>query len=565
MRHELARPHRTPKPEPRRRWIGRLSLTGLYFGGLWCASTFTPSLVPRDWLFQGLLSGVVLAVGYGFGAALAALWEFLELPVIPQRYRRPLYWVLIAVTVARLGWYFMQTRDWQVPARELLEMPQVDHEYYLRIIAIMLIVAGLLLLIGRLLVLGVGWAARLPKRVSQRRIASVLGIAVFAVLLVLVVNGTLVRGVITVIDNTLAAADTRDPEGAVPPTTANFSGSPDSLVPWDLLGYSGKLYMTEGHVAEEISDFTGRAALDPIRLYVGLRAGDDHEARAALALEELKRSGAFDRQILVIATPTGTGWIDDNGITPLEFMHDGDTAVVAVQYSYLSSPLSLILQPGLVQESATVVFREIYDHWASLPEDDRPELYLFGLSLGSLGSEGSITLQSLVKDRISGALWVGPPFRNPVWRSIRANRDPDSPDWQPVFEEGTVFRTLTRSNSLDDAGPDWGPVRIAYLAYPTDAIVFFQESMWYRRPDWLDEPRGPDVSPEFEWTPVVTMWQVAVDMLGAFNTPAGHGHNYRMVDYGTGWMGVTQPEDWTAEDNARLADLMNDARPKGGN
>ncbi|MDJ0512129.1 MAG: alpha/beta-hydrolase family protein, partial [Methyloceanibacter sp.] len=98
-----------------------------------------------------------------------------------------------------------------------------------------------------------------------------------------------------------------------------------------------------------------------MRVYAGLRSADSPEQQAQKALADLIEMDAFSRSSMVIATPTGTGWVDNNSIAPLEYMHDGDIATVAVQYSYLQSPLSLILEPGRSQASAAAVFRTIYN------------------------------------------------------------------------------------------------------------------------------------------------------------------------------------------------------------
>jgi uncharacterized membrane protein len=82
---------------------------------------------------------------------------------------------------------------------------------------------------------------------------------------------------------------------------------------------------------------------------------------------ELKRVRAFDRAVLVIATPTGTGWVDPAGMAPLEILHRGDVASVSVQYSYLPSWLSLLVEPDYGADTARAVFRVVYDYWRSCP------------------------------------------------------------------------------------------------------------------------------------------------------------------------------------------------------
>ena len=532
------------------------SLAGLYFGGMWLALTFTPSLIPRPWLFQGLLGGIAFALGYWFGAALIWLWNYLELPLVPVRWRRPLYWLLVLATALRIGWYLWNASGWQNSTRELMGLPDVEAMHYVRTLLVAAVVALLMIGLVWALIRSTHFVASIPRSYIQRRIASVVGGAVFIVLLVQLVNGTLVSAAITLIDQTQAATDVSDPPGAVPPVEPGRSGSPASLVAWDRLGRAGKLFVHEGPRQSDIEAFTGQEAKDPIRIYIGLPSADDTAAQAALALEELKRTDAFSRKLLVIATPTGTGWVDNLGIAPLEYMHGGDTAVVGVQYSYLQSPLSLILEPGRSQVSAARVFETIYGYWKSLPEERRPKLYLFGLSLGSHGSETSAPLYAYVSDAFSGAVWAGPPFRNALWRNIQRNRNQDSPAWLPHFENGSMIRVFGPYDGPPVDSDGWGPIRIAYVVNPSDAIVFFEENMWLREPDWMKHPRGPDLSPLLRWTPVITFLQVGLDMLFAADVPTGHGHNYAVDDYADAWVEVSAPEGWTASDLSRLKGMF---------
>ena len=45
---------------------------------------------------------------------------------------------------------------------------------------------------------------------------------------------------------------------------------------------------------------------------------------------------------LIVVMPTGTGWIDPAAMDTVEYLHGGDVASVAIQYSYLTSWLSLL-------------------------------------------------------------------------------------------------------------------------------------------------------------------------------------------------------------------------------
>lgn len=538
-----------------RRWY-HPSLAGLFLGGLLCALTFMPSLVPRPWLFQAILTGFSFALGYGLGLVMSWLWRFMELPTIRDRWRPGLFWVLVIFIVVYLAFHLWHASDWQNSTRQLMGMPPVESEYYVRIVLVAVGVAALLLLLGAGLVWGIRAAAAFPRRYIRRRVASLVGVVVFLALLVNAVNGTLVSYAITAIDQVQAAVDISDPPGVEPPVQATRSGSTESLISWDLLGKAGKLYVGQGPRAADISAFSGQPAMEPIRAYVGLRSADETEQQAELALRELQRTGAFSRELLVIATPTGTGWLQNGALAPLEYMYGGDTAIVGVQYSYLPSPFSLILEPGRAQESASIVFNVIYEYWKTLPEAERPRLYLFGLSLGSLGSENSAPLNAFINHPIQGAVWAGPTFRNTMWRRIQRRPHGDSPAWQPEFEDGSLVRVFGPQGQRHAEGQEWGPVRIAYVVNPSDAISFFNERMWYREPNWMKPPRGPDVSPLFEWVPVVSFFEVAMDMLSAGDTPPGHGHNYSVQEYTHAWAMVTDPRGWTAQDSERLVGFM---------
>jgi len=529
------------------------SFTGLFIGFLFFVLTFTPSLMPRPPIFQGLLGGVAFFIGYAIGHGGLLLWRYLELPEVPRHWRRAANIGLGLVCVVAAVAYIPQATAWQDEVRARMKMPPVETANLMQVVLTAAAVAVLLMLLGRLFVSGIRAASETVYRWVPRRIAALLGAVIFAVLLVTVVNGTLVSATIGAIDRAQALVDVTDPPGASVPTEETRSGGPGSQIAWQDLGRAGKRFVTEGPRKADIEAFTDRPALEPIRVYAGLRAAGSAEEQAERALADLIRTGAFSRSTLVIATPTGTGWVDNNAIAPLEYMHDGDAATVAVQYSYLQSPLSLILEPGRSQESAAAVFRVIYRYWKQLPKDRRPKLYLFGLSLSSLGSEGSPPMHAWLGASFEGAVWAGPPFRNRIWRTIQRDRDEDSPPWRPVFEGGSNFRVIGHGSRASEASADWGGVRIVYIVYPSDAIVFFEEGMFYRQPEWMTPPRGEDVSPLLQWFPIITALQVGIDMLFTAAVPPGYGHNYAVTDYIDAWSAVTAPSNWTDEDAKRLA------------
>ena len=285
------------------------------------------------------------------------------------------------------------------------------------------------------------------------------------------------------------------------------------------------------------------------------------EDRARLAFEELLRLGGFEREVLVVAMPTGSGWLDPGGMDSLDYIAKGDVATVSVQYSYLSSPVSVIVDPTHGISEARSLFDLVYRHWSGLPRSDRPRLYLHGLSLGAFLSQETVPLLDLFGDPIDGALWIGSPFLSDFWRMVLERRNPGSPAWRPAFGNGSLIRTMNQDGGLDRFDADWGPMRFVLLQYGSDPIVFFDYSLAWQRPAWLRGERVPDLSPEMRWIPVVTMLQVAVDMAVALGT-LGYGHDYIAPHYIPAWAATLDPEGWSPEVEARLIQHLADLAPR---
>jgi uncharacterized membrane protein len=528
-----------PVPHP-----GAMIVATLFF-----TASLAPSLVPRDTLIQGVLSGISVAAGYGIGLGLAAIWRFFQVPKLTFRLL-PAVLGLGCALVAILA--LTRANDLQNGLRALMDMPPVEA---LRPISVVLLSAAVFLLI-LWLSRGVRLIARSFGRWLGRFLpgpqAATIGIALTALLVWNIANGVLVRGAMSFLDATYARLDATFEEGSPQPTDPLKTGAPGSLLTWEGLGRAGREMVARGPDRATIEAVTGARALEPLRVYAGLNSAEDPQARADLALAELIRIGAFERANLVINTPTGTGWIDPESQTAVEYILRGDVATVSVQYSYLASWIALLADPAYGVETARAVFAAVYGHWRSLPKDGRPRLFLHGLSLGSLNSDLSHDLFQVVADPFDGAFWVGPPFASRTWAQVTNSRNAGTPFWLPQYRDGSAIRFTSQINHLDEASAPWGSFRIIYLQYASDAITFFDPNSLWRRPEWLSDPRGPDVSPDFTWLPVVTFLQLTVDIMTAVFPPFGYGHNYRFDHYVDGWVALTDAPGWTPEGIAAL-------------
>ncbi|HEY9256118.1 MAG TPA: alpha/beta-hydrolase family protein [Stenotrophomonas sp.] len=525
----------------------RPGIAGMVVASLFFVCSLSPSLIPRGAVAQGVLSGFCLAVGYALGALLQWLWTYLQLPPL-LRHARLRHWPSMLLGLCAVAWIatVWLARPWQNSVRAVMQLPTIDEGYSLRLLLVAVLTSLGLLLVGRVFAWIAAMVDRRAQRVLPRRLANVIGVAAAVVVFALIANGVILRAALHGIDASFRKADTLTPPDRHPPNLPGRTGGPGSLVAWQDLGRMGRDFVSGGPNAAEISASAGGGpSLTPVRVYVGLPAADDAEARARLALRELQRQGGFSRSMLVIITPTGTGWVDPGAIDSLEYLQRGDIASVAMQYSYLSSPLSLMIEPGYGEESAQALFREVYGYWRSLPKDQRPRLYVHGLSLGAMNSERSMELFELLGDPIDGALWSGPPFATRQWRSLTAARNPDSPQWLPTFRDGRFVRFMNQHGSPVPNDAPWGPTRVVYLQYASDAITFFDPHDAWRKPDWMEPPRGFDVSPSLRWYPLVSMFQLALDMLLADSTPLGYGHVIAPSHYVDAWLLVTGARDWS--------------------
>ncbi len=529
-----------------------LSGIGLMLGALFFAAALTPTLVPRSYLTQGALAGGCFAIGYLAGNLWRWLWHYLELPEPSARLRSRANALVAAGCLIVVVVYLWRAAEWQNSVRAAMKMPPVETAHPLKVCAVALVTFVALLLLGRLFATLSRFLALQTKRFVPRRVANVVGVVIAGLLFWSIANNFLIRTAFDALDSSFREFDGLFEPERPQPTDPGKTGSTASLVKWKELGRMGRRFIASGPRAAEISAVTGQAAQEPVRVYVGLAGAGTAQARARLALDELKRQHGFDRAVLVVITPTGTGWIDPSAMDTVEYLHHGNVASVAMQYSYLNSPLSLLFQPEYGAEAARALFAEIYGYWTTLPKDKRPRLYLHGLSLGALNSEKSAELFETIGDPIAGALWSGAPFESRFWRAITANRNPGSPAWLPQFRDSRFVRFMNQNGATVPSDAPWGAMRVVYLQYASDAITFFAYSDAYQAPAWLNDPRGPDVSPELRWYPIVTMLQLALDMAVATNTPMGFGHVYAPEHYVDAWVAVTDVRDWSTDAIAKL-------------
>jgi uncharacterized membrane protein len=545
---------RTIPPVRRRRWF-RYTLPGLAGALLFLCWSLTPSLLPRTGATQGLISGITAAFGYAVGVTLAYVWRaFADRPARPPRRRSWL--ILAAVAAIAYAGAMVFGRYWQARIRDLMDAPPDSTMSLLVIPAVAAVVFALILAVSRALRWMYRSLARLLDGWIGERAALAVGWLVIVFGAILLLNGVVLDQLVAAADKTFSVRNGTTEDGSVQPPVPERSGGPGSLISWESLGREGRAFVGTGPTVEEIAAFTGAPAQEPVRAYAGLDSEATTEQRARLAVEDLERAGGLERSFLVVLTTTGSGWVDPGAVDSVEYLTGGDSATIAIQYSYLPSVLSYMVDADRARVAGRELFDAVFERWSELSPGDRPRLLVAGESLGSFGGETAFSGEFDLRNRSDGAVFAGPPNFNTLFREFVDDRDPDSSEVAPEYRDGRTVRfTDEPQDAVSPLGEPWNDSRVLYLMHASDPIVWWSPQLIYGRPDWLEEHRGDDVVGAMRWIPFVTFWQVTADLPFASNVPEGHGHVYT-TQYVDAWAQVLRIPDWTPEKADRLREII---------
>lgn len=321
-----------------------------------------------------------------------------------------------------------------------------------------------------------------------------------------------------------------EPAYLTPPTSQYVSGSKTSLINWDSLSVQGRRYVSSVLPAEDINKVMKVSdSQNPIRVFVGLDTVDSEGERVHLALDELERAGAFKKSMIMVISPTGTGYVNYVAVESAEYMTKGDMASVAIQYSKRPSPMSLDRVPeGKMQFK--MLIKEISKRISKIKANKKPRVVIFGESLGAWTSQDSFIDQGtdgLVNAGIDNALWIGTPYGS-KWKSqvLQTTTRPDvQPNLVGSFNDINEVRALNSKEKTQ--------LRYVMVTHHNDGVALFGASLLYRKPDWLTDPskRPPTVSKSQYYTSPGTFLLTLLDMKNSMNVIPGQfeasGHDYR--------------------------------------
>ncbi|WP_336672130.1 alpha/beta-hydrolase family protein [Tsukamurella sp. USMM236] len=212
-----------------------------------------------------------------------------------------------------------------------------------------------------------------------------------------------------------------------------------------------------------------------VRAYASLADGASPAARAAVAVDRLIAAGGLARRAVVIAVPTGSGWVDPHFVRGVEEAMHGDSAILAVQYTEMPSWQSFVLHRDAAAASTAALIDELHRRAPSTP------VRVYGQSLGTVGVLAAQRRAAELHVPIAATLQVGTPAGVAVTGPAQLNASDPVGIWSSRLLVAPPERAASGSGRAT--------------------------------------PRPP-------WLPVLSFVQATVDLLGATAPPPGLGHRY---------------------------------------
>lgn len=507
----------------------------------------SPSLIPRTWWMTAFNVAASQTYGYVVGEAsygavrrAARAWG-LTPRLTDQQLRRIKVGWQAALGVATATVWATSLRQQRSVSRAVNMRPFGERAQAVGIVA-GTAGFGVVLLSAR----AVGQVATALRPVFGRRLPAFLVPAASAVgagvLTVTVADRLVWRNALRMVNVYSKELNQRIMPGRSMPSQAERSGSPASRERFRTLGRQGQAFVSDGPRAADISALTGKPALEPIRAYAGFTQSRDVAGTAQAAVDELERAGGFERSVIAVMTGTGTGWVEEWSASAISYLTGGDCAIVSMQYSYLTSGLAFVTDRATPRAAGKALFEAVIDRLGVLSPARRPRIFASGESLGAYGGLAAFRDAADMVGRIDGAVWIGTPRFTPMCRELTALARAGSREVAPIIGSGRHIRFATRIAELaqgfdgEDLGP-WQVPRIAFLQHASDPVVWWSPSLLWKKPRWMEERAGRDVSPAVRWFPWVSFWQLAADMPNSIKAPGGFAHNYH-EEVVPAWAGV---------------------------
>jgi uncharacterized membrane protein len=263
----------SPKTSRVARYFNSYNFTGFIIGSLFVFLSFLPSLLPRGWVLQAVLSAVLFSLGYGIGVFLSLIIREFK-PKEPNVSRKTLI-KKIAFALAIL-FYFVSLAlgaHWQKQVHHLVGQPSENVASALGTTVVFILMTILLILIARSVVSLCRWLKKRILRWIPIRLAKTLALALTVLIVVGLVNGVIFNGLIAIVNEAFSVKNGTTDKGVTKPTMGELSGSPQSVIAWDTLGRQGRKFVSNGQKEQRISEFSYAAHPNLFWVAVGPECG----------------------------------------------------------------------------------------------------------------------------------------------------------------------------------------------------------------------------------------------------------------------------------------------------
>jgi uncharacterized membrane protein len=241
------------------RYFSSYNFLGTVIGALFVYLGFLPTLLPRGWVLQGVLSAVLFTIGYSIGLIISHFYRRFKNKEIAtskkQQLRKYTFIVLAILYIVALVVGF----HWQQDVRALVNQPP---EYSFSVIGttlVALLIIAFILLVARSIRSLYGWLKRLINRHVPKPIAYTAAWVITVLLVIGILNGVIISGVMGLLNQGYSVKNGTTDEGIVQPSDMHLSGSPKSLIKWDTLGRQGRSFIGRVPSTNQLSSFKMQA------------------------------------------------------------------------------------------------------------------------------------------------------------------------------------------------------------------------------------------------------------------------------------------------------------------
>ncbi|GAA3957141.1 alpha/beta-hydrolase family protein [Gordonia caeni] len=236
----------------------------------------------------------------------------------------------------------------------------------------------------------------------------------------------------------------------------------------------------------------------PLLHYAQLDGRDD-ATRAAGLVADWGRTGGLDREAVVIAVPTGSGWVDGAAVEGARLRFGGSVRVLAMQYNAVPSWQAYLRSPDRAGESATTLLAEVSRAVRSVAPDRRPQVYLYGQSLGATGAEAARDWAVIRRIELAGTVLAGLPGGRDATRVPHRTVLNNASDPVAALTPSLLWRPPPAHSGAGQSGERHSGAGYSSAGHP---------------------------SPQPPWIPGLSLLATVVDLAGSLDVPSGYGHRY---------------------------------------